>query len=125
VLASVLCNRLLKLLKPQEKLFVMKLSRIISAVAFFSIITLSVTAQNNHSLRDENRRIRNGRIRGELTASETARLKIQESRLRAEAYRYKHNDGRISFQERADLRRDNRRLSRNIFHQKHDTQIRF
>jgi len=103
----------------------MKSSRTIFAIAIFSIITLTVTAQNNRSLRDENRRIRHGVISGELTASETARLKIQESRLRAEAYRYKNNDGRISFQERADLRRDNRRLSRNIFRQKHDSQIRF
>ena len=103
----------------------MKSSRIITAIAFFSIITLTVTAQNNHSLRDENSRIRQGVVSGQLTAPEVARLKIQESRLRAEAIRYKNNDGHIGPRERADLRRDNRRLSRNIFRQKHDRQTRF
>jgi hypothetical protein len=103
----------------------MKSSRIITAIAFFSIISLSAAAQNNHSLRDENRRIKQGVISGQLTGPEVARLKIQESQLRAEALRYKCNDGRIGPRERADLRRDNRRLSRNIFHQKHDRQRRF
>lgn len=103
----------------------MKSSRIITVIAFFSIITLSVSAQNNQSLRDENRRIRQGVVSGQLTAPEVTRLKIQESRLRTEALRYKYNDGRIGPRERADLRRDNRRLSRNIFRQKHDRQTRF
>ena len=103
----------------------MKSSRIITAIAFFSIISLSAAAQNNLSLHDENRRIRQGVVSGQLTAPELTRLKIQESQLRAEALRYKCNDGRIGPRERADLRRDNRRLSRNIFHQKHDRQRRF
>ena len=103
----------------------MKSSRIITAIAFFSIITLTVTAQNNHSSRDENRRIRQGVVSGQLTAPEVARLKIQESRLRAEAIHYRNNDGHIGPRERADLRRDNRRLSRNICRQKHDRQTRF
>jgi hypothetical protein len=103
----------------------MKSSRIITVIAFFSIITLSVSAQNNQSLRDENRRIRQGVVSGQLTASEVTRLKIQESRLKIEALRYKCNDGRIGPRERADLRRDNRRLNRNIFRQKHDRQTRF
>jgi hypothetical protein len=103
----------------------MRSSLIITAITFFSIITFSAAAQNNPSLRDENRRIRQGVVSGELTAPEVTRLKIQESRLKAEALRYKCNDGRIDQRERADLRRDNRRLNRNIFRQKHDRQTRF
>jgi hypothetical protein len=103
----------------------MKSSRIITAIVFFSIISLSAAAQNNHSLLDENKRIRQGVVSGQLTAPELTRLKIQESKLRSEALRYKCNDGRIGSRERADLARDNRRLSRNIFRQKHDRQTRF
>lgn len=103
----------------------MKSTRIITAMAFFSIITVSVSAQNNHNLLDENSRIRQGAISGQLTAPEVTRLKIQESRLRGEKLRYKCNDGHLGPRERADLRRDNRRLSRNIFRQKHDRQTRF
>lgn len=93
--------------------------------AIISIATLSASAQSgNRSLKDENRRIRQGVKSGQLTAAETARLKMQEARLKREAIRYKRNDGVISPIERADLRRDNKRLNRNICRQKHDRQIR-
>jgi hypothetical protein len=103
----------------------MKSNRTITAIVFFSIITISATAQDNHSLLDESKRIRQGVVSGQLTGPEAARLKIDEARLRTEAIRYKTNDGRICRAELADLRRGNRRLSRNIFIQKHDRQRRF
>jgi hypothetical protein len=103
----------------------MKSSRIIIAITLFSFISTSIFAQANNSLRDENRRIKQGVMSGQLTAPEVTMLKIQESKLRAEALRYKCNDGHIGPLERADLRGDNRRLSRNIFRQKHDRQTRF
>lgn len=103
----------------------MKTRILIALVAVLSLSIFSASAQNNRNLRDENRRIHGGVANGELTRGEAARLHAQKSQLRREAIRYKTNDGYISRRERADLRRDNRRLSRNIYHQKHDRQHRF
>jgi hypothetical protein len=103
----------------------MKLSIVIAAIVAISISANTVSAQQNRSLQDEKSRIRQGVRSGELTPVEAARLKGQTANLKREAIRYKANDGRISRRERADLRRDNRRLNRNIYHQKHDRQKRF
>lgn len=103
----------------------MKTGLIIAAVTVLSIAGTAVKAQNPNSLRDEDRRIRQGVRSGQLTPIEAARLKAQEARIRQEAIRYKMNDGRIGPLERADLRRDQRRLDRNIYRQKHDCQRRF
>ncbi|MEO7767551.1 MAG: hypothetical protein ABIS01_09000 [Ferruginibacter sp.] len=103
----------------------MKLKFIITAVALLSISAINVSAQNGRSLRDENQHIRQGMRSGQLTHRETARLSAQKNHLRREAIRYKANDGHIGPRERADLRRDNRRLDRNIYRQKHDRQRRY
>jgi hypothetical protein len=103
----------------------MKTSIVIAAIVAISISASTVSAQANRSLHDEKRRIHQGVRSGELTAVEAARLKGQTANLKREAIRYKANDGRISRRERADLRRDNRQLNRNIFRQKHDRQKRF
>lgn len=100
-------------------------TRLFIASAILCIISVSASAQNgNRSLRDENRRIKGGVVSGQLTAAEAARLKAQEASIRREAIRYKTNDGRIGPRERADLRRDQKRLDRNICRQKHDRQRR-
>ncbi|MFT3681823.1 MAG: hypothetical protein QM791_16240 [Ferruginibacter sp.] len=100
----------------------MKYKFLIAALTLF--IAGTAAAQNGPGLKDENRRIRQGVVNGQLTPAETVRLKTQERRLREEAIRYKMNDGHISACERRDLRRDNRRLNRQIFIQKHDRQRR-
>ena len=102
----------------------MKSKIIFTVVVLLSILTIDASAQNNRSLRDENLRIRQGFRSGELTARETARLNKQMAQLRRESSRYRANDGHIGPRERADLRRDNRRLSRSIYRQKHDWQRR-
>lgn len=92
------------------------------------ITALSVTtasAQINRTHHVDRRRIHQGVENGQLTGREAARLHHQKSNLRAEAFRYKNNDGHIGRFERADLARDNARLNRNIYHQKHDLQRRF
>ena len=104
----------------------MKTKLFVAIVALLSVSAINtVAAQNNRSLRDETKRIHQGVQSGELTKFETAKLNAQKAQLRQEAIRYKMNDGRISARERADLKRDNRRLSRNICYQKHDRQKRF
>ena len=52
------------------------------------------------------------------------RLEAQEARIRAEEFRYRHNDGHLGPRERADLQRDLNRESRRIAQQKHDGQVR-
>jgi hypothetical protein len=103
----------------------MKNSIIITAIIAISISTSTVSAQANRGLQDEKTRIQQGVSSGELSKAESARLRGQTANLKAEAFRYKANDGRISRRERADLRRDNSRLNRNITCQKHDRQKRF
>lgn len=103
----------------------MKSKFIIAVVALLSVSALNVSAQNNRSLRDENKRIDHGVASGQLTAMEASRLNGQKAQLRREAIRYKANDGRIGPRERADLKRDNRRLNKNICRQKHDRQRRY
>jgi hypothetical protein len=111
--------------KTYFKFFVMKTIRISIAILLVSLSWMGATAQQRHSLKDENRRIHHGAANGQLTQREVAGLKMQEAHLRNEAMRYKINDGRIDRFERRDLKRDNRRLSRNIYRQKHDCQKRF
>lgn len=104
----------------------MKTKLFVAIVALLSVSAINTAAaQNNRSLRDESKRIHQGVQSGELTKFEAAKLNAQKAQLRNEAIRYKMNDGRISARERTDLRRDNKRLSRNICYQKHDRQKRF
>ena len=98
---------------------------LITAILAISISASTASAQANRNLQDEKSRIRQGVKSGELTPVEAARLKGQTASLKKEANRYKTNDDRISRRERADLRRDNRRLNQNICYQKHDRQKRF
>ncbi len=103
----------------------MKTRFFIAVVTLFSVSTFNAGAQNNRGLHDESRRIQQGVNSGELTAFEAARLNTEKTQLRNEAILYKTSDGRIGPRERADLRRDNRRLNKNICRQKHDRQRRF
>jgi hypothetical protein len=69
-------------------------------------------------------RLRQGLRSGALTGREYVRLEAQEARIRAEEFRYRHNDGVLGPRERADLQRDLRVESRRIERQKHDAQLR-
>ncbi len=74
--------------------------------------------------RRQSARIAQGTRSGALTCRETARLRAREAQIRAEEWRYRHNDGRLGPRERADLQRDLNRLSRAIEEQKRDAQQR-
>lgn len=103
----------------------MKTKLIIAFLTLLSFTDISASAQNQRGFYDENQGIRKGVASGQLTVAETARLNAQKAQLRREAIRYKTNDGRIGLIERADLRRGNRRLNKNICRQKHDRQRRY
>ncbi len=109
-------------------------TKILMALAVFAT-TLTAAAQTTEtsattvapakisSLGHDKTRIRQGVKSGELTRRETAALATQRSRVAMERKDYKQ-DGTISPLERKDLRKDKRQLSRNIYRQKHDAQVR-
>ena len=84
----------------------------------------AASAGINQREHNQVRRIRQGVHSGELTRHETRRLVAQQAHIRAEEFRYRHNDGHLSARERADLQRDLNRSSRQIYRQKHDGQER-
>lgn len=100
--------------------------KILIASAFFSLLTVTATAQRGiRTLRDEDLKIRHGVKNGSLTRREACQLKRQERKLKMERRRFLANDGRLGPAERLKLRKDEKRLDRNIRRQKHDRQSRF
>ena len=58
----------------------------LSTIILLSMVAVNSNAQNNNrSMQDENRRIRQGICSGELTAVEMYRLKLQQAQIKAEA----------------------------------------
>lgn len=99
----------------------------IAAIAMLSVASYAASAQSTaarpaSTLPNDNKRIHQGVKSGQLTATERARLKAQEANIRQERKDYRV-DG-VSAAERKDLRMDKKRLSRNIYRQKHDGQVR-
>jgi hypothetical protein len=97
-------------------------------ILFFIALLLSVSSfaqVGRGSLQDERQQIRRGFISGQLTAPEMLRLNQQARCIQAKTQAFRTNDGRISMRERAILRRDHRRLDRQIALQRFDRQRRF
>jgi hypothetical protein len=84
----------------------------------------SQAASVNAREREQQARLRQGLRSGALTGREYVRLEAQEARIRAEEFRYRHNDGVLGPRERADLQRDLNVESGRIARQKHDGQVR-
>lgn len=102
------------------------------ALTFFASLILAGTAGAaaadgaagvNARQHRQHHRIEHGVRSGELTRRETARLAAEQRAIRAEERRYRA-DGTLTPAERADLRRDLDRASRDIHRQKHDAQDR-
>ena len=94
------------------------------AAAVLGAAPASQAASVNARERAQQARLRQGLRSGSLTGREYVRLEAQEAHLRAEEFRYRHNDGVLGPRERADLQRDLGRESRRIEQQKHDGQVR-
>lgn len=71
---------------------------------------------------EQHKRIHEGVLTGRLTPAEAARLRAEQSALRAEERFYRSTGRGLSAWERADLQRDLDRASRHIAQQKHDGQ---
>lgn len=82
-----------------------------------------VTPGINARQRNERARIRQGVATGELTRPEAARLKGREADIRRDK-RAARADGVVTRDERQDIRKDEAQVSRAIYRQKHDGQVR-
>ncbi len=108
------------------------MKRIIIGMLLFIIGTTSsqkISAQSNrtpgirHQQFKEQRRIREGVATGELTRKESVRLQMQQAKIQHDK-RFAKADGVVTPKERAILRSEQERASRNIFIEKHDMQHR-
>lgn len=100
----------------------------ILAFAIFSTASYAASAQTTtakpvSTIKNDRLRIRQGAKSGELTKAEAARLKVQTAKVNQERKDYKAI-GVITTDERKDLRQDKKKLSRRIYKQKHDGQVR-
>ena len=68
-------------------------------------------------------RIQEGKRSGELTRKETARLQMQQAKIRHDKRKAK-SDGVVTPAERRKLRAEQRRANRTIYRQKHDAETR-
>jgi hypothetical protein len=94
------------------------------AASVFGAASVSSAATVNAREHEQQVRLRQGLRSGALTGREYVRLEAREAHIRAEEFRYRHNDGVLGPRERADLQRDLSRESRRIARQKHDGQVR-
>lgn len=103
--------------------------KIILAIAVFSTASYAASAQTTttakpvSTIKNDRQRIRQGVKSGELTKAEATRLKVQTAKVNQERKDYKA-DGVVTTEERKDLRQDKKKLSRRIYKQKHDGQVR-
>jgi hypothetical protein len=100
-------------------------STLIAALVAVPVIAAAGTRDPgvNHRQHNQQHRIQQGVKSGELTRGETHRLEGEQRAIRHEERMYKA-DGRLTPGERADLHRDQNRVSRDIYRQKHDAQHR-
>ena len=92
----------------------------ISATSFAQAVT---TTNKVSTLKNDRARIKQGVQSGQLTVAEAARLKAQTKNLQEERKEIKA-DGVVTTEERKDCRKDKKQLSRRIYKQKHDGQVR-
>ena len=95
-----------------------------SAAALSLLFAAPAEAGRIHARKENQQdRIAQGVASGQLTARETARLESREAHLNNEVSRMRANDGgALTPAEHARVERQQDRLSRNIYRQKHDGQ---
>lgn len=98
----------------------------ITAAAALGIFLMSTTNGESIYAREvrQQHRLREGVRRGELTASEVARLRQRSANIRREIHRDRLDDGGLSPAERQKIHRMQYNLDRQIYRQKHDNQVR-
>jgi len=69
--------------------------------------------------KNQQERIKEGVKSGELTPAETRRLEMQQGKIKADEMNAK-SDGKVTAKERAKLKREQNRASRNVYRKKHN-----
>ncbi len=97
----------------------------IMVMMFLTVITVISYAQQmpvvNQRQGNQQARIREGVVSGDLTRRETRRLRTEQRHIRRTERRAKA-DGTVTVQERRKIQRKQNRASRDIRRQKHDGQ---
>lgn len=109
------------------------MKKFLIGAAMSAVLVLSVAAQSTASAPEEKegriqqrkenqqKRIAHGVQSGQLTAGETANLEHKEAGLNREVRNdRKANDGKLTPQEKRQVNRQQNRLSRNIYRDKHN-----
>lgn len=108
-------------------------AKIIIALAIFTSSAVAASAQTTDpaattttaravsTLKNDRARIRQGVKSGELTKKETGKLAVEDAKVKQERKDAKA-DGTVTPAERKSLRQDKKKLSKNIYKQKHDAQ---
>lgn len=102
----------------------MKLATQLTAIVTIICSASSVAATINERQDNQQTRIQQGVVNGELTKRETAKLSQQQIELQRKEMRFK-SDGQFTKKERALVQRDLNRQNKAIYRQKHDQQQRF
>jgi hypothetical protein len=94
------------------------------AIALF-LIAPAIPAQSiAHRVERQRQRINQGIRSGDLTPREAGNLRLQETRVRRESVRDVRNGGGLTRFEHNTIERQQNRLSRRIYRQRHDSQRR-
>jgi len=107
----------------------MKIKNLLIAGLMISLFCLSASAQEQqqpvrtprvtHRQINQQSRIKQGVRSGELTKGETVRLEKEQGKIRGEKMQAK-SDGKVTPQERQEIRHDQRKASRHIYRAKHN-----
>src|SRR5881409_1726074 len=105
----------------------MKLSTILIGTAIVCASFVGAYAQDKTPVVDQReknqeKRIDQGIKSGELNRGEAARLEAQQGKIKVDEGKAK-SDGVVTAKERAKLKREQNRASRNIYHKKHNNRV--
>ena len=107
-----------------KKEVIMKLITQITAALTIIYSASSMAVMINERQDNQQARIQQGVVSGELTKRETVRLSKQQIKIQRKEMRFK-SDGQFTKKERALVQRDLNRQNKAIYRQKHDQQQRF
>ena len=94
-----------------------------AAILVATISALVAQPRSNKPFQDDDRKIQNGIYSGKLTRAEAARLKAEQDRIDAMAYKFKRNDGYINQWERQVLNSMQKDLDKKIQKEKQDRNV--
>lgn len=90
-----------------------------------ALLPLAAHADSIHDrLHDQHRRIHQGVVSGQLTRREQYRLNERDARIRRQEHHARMSGGRFTPRERQRIQRELNHTGGNIYHQRHDGQVR-